>query len=45
MEQAYLDVLKQIMEKGVDRDDRTGREPARCLVSKCVSTWKTASLR
>ncbi len=24
MEQAYLDVLKQIMEKGVDRDDRTG---------------------
>ena len=24
MEQAYLDVLKQIMETGVDRDDRTG---------------------
>lgn len=24
MEQTYLDALKQIMEKGVDRDDRTG---------------------
>lgn len=24
MEQAYLDVLKRIMEEGVDRDDRTG---------------------